>query len=119
MPARILPGKLTYCAYIPSRPTEDAYQTWIEVFFSDTPYVAKCLQQGQHQDDAGDQPIGVHGHLFIPQWFVEKWGDKVHFGRNRRAIEPYAVLPVSSQFEAKTYTAPQPCDGLRETTRAA
>src|SRR5947209_1999200 len=41
--------------------------------------------------------------LFIPQWFVTKWGDKVHFGRNRHEIEPFAVMPISSQWEAKTY----------------
>jgi aminoglycoside 6-adenylyltransferase len=33
----------TYRAYIPTRPTEDAYLLWIEEFFSDVPYVAKCL----------------------------------------------------------------------------
>ncbi len=33
----------TYRAYIPSRPTEDTYQTVIQDFFSDAPYVAKCL----------------------------------------------------------------------------
>lgn len=33
----------TYTAYIPVSPTEGAYQTWVEEFFSDVPYVAKCL----------------------------------------------------------------------------
>jgi len=33
----------TYQAYIPSRPSEDAYQTHIRDFFSDVPYVAKYL----------------------------------------------------------------------------
>jgi aminoglycoside 6-adenylyltransferase len=33
----------TYRAYIPHRPTEDAYQACIQEFFSDAPYVAKCL----------------------------------------------------------------------------
>jgi aminoglycoside 6-adenylyltransferase len=33
----------TYRAYIPHRPTAHAYQTLIEEFFSDAPYVAKCL----------------------------------------------------------------------------
>jgi len=33
----------TYQAYIPSRPSEDAYQTHIQDFFSDAPYVAKYL----------------------------------------------------------------------------
>lgn len=33
----------TYAAYIPAPPTDEAYQKWIEDFFSDAPYVAKCL----------------------------------------------------------------------------
>ena len=33
----------TYRAYIPVRPTNEAYQTMINDFFSDAPYVAKCL----------------------------------------------------------------------------
>lgn len=33
----------TYTAYIPSPPTEQDYQKMIEDFFSDAPYVAKCL----------------------------------------------------------------------------
>ena len=33
----------TYTAYIPARPDVDTYQTMVEEFFSDAPYVAKCL----------------------------------------------------------------------------
>ncbi|MBA3945663.1 MAG: aminoglycoside 6-adenylyltransferase [Herpetosiphonaceae bacterium] len=33
----------TYRAYIPTRPTDEIYQTMIRDFFSDAPYVAKCL----------------------------------------------------------------------------
>jgi aminoglycoside 6-adenylyltransferase len=33
----------TYTAYIPARPTNDTYQTVVQDFFSDAPYVAKCL----------------------------------------------------------------------------
>jgi aminoglycoside 6-adenylyltransferase len=33
----------TYTAYIPTPPTEEMYQQMIEEFFSDAPYVAKCL----------------------------------------------------------------------------
>lgn len=33
----------TYRAFIPTRPTEETYQTWIEEFFNDAPYVAKFL----------------------------------------------------------------------------
>ncbi len=33
----------SYRAYIPTRPTEHGFQQWIEEFFSDVPYVAKCL----------------------------------------------------------------------------
>jgi aminoglycoside 6-adenylyltransferase len=37
----------TYTAYIPARPTNDMYQTWINDFFTDAPYVAKCLLRGE------------------------------------------------------------------------
>jgi aminoglycoside 6-adenylyltransferase len=37
----------TYTAYIPVPPTAEAYQKWIEDFFSDAPYVAKCLRRGE------------------------------------------------------------------------
>ena len=37
----------TYKAYIPVPPTNEAYQRAIEEFFSDPPYVAKCLLRGE------------------------------------------------------------------------
>lgn len=33
----------TYTSYIPTRPTNETYQRVVEEFFSDAPYVAKCL----------------------------------------------------------------------------
>ncbi len=33
----------TYRAYLPKAPTESEYQTWINDFLTDAPYVAKCL----------------------------------------------------------------------------
>lgn len=33
----------TYTVYIPARPTAETYHRWVEEFFSDVPYVAKCL----------------------------------------------------------------------------
>lgn len=37
----------TYKAYIPVRPTKELYQTTVNDFFSDPPYVAKCLLRGE------------------------------------------------------------------------
>ena len=37
----------TYTAYIPVPPTKEVYQKAIEEFFSDAPYVAKCLLRGE------------------------------------------------------------------------
>ena len=37
----------TYRAYIPIRPTREVYLRMIEEFFSDAPYVAKCLWRGE------------------------------------------------------------------------
>lgn len=37
----------TYKAYIPTSPTNEVYQKTIEDFFSDAPYVAKCLLRGE------------------------------------------------------------------------
>jgi aminoglycoside 6-adenylyltransferase len=36
----------TYRAYIPARPDEATYQLTVNDFFSDAPYVAKCLRRG-------------------------------------------------------------------------
>lgn len=37
----------TYTAYIPKPPTNEAFQTAVEDFFSDVPYVAKCLWRNE------------------------------------------------------------------------
>ena len=37
----------TYTAYIPTRPTHDTFQTFVQEFFSDAPYVAKCLWRNE------------------------------------------------------------------------
>jgi aminoglycoside 6-adenylyltransferase len=37
----------TYRAYIPTKPTNAVYQKSIDDFFSDAPYVAKCLLRGE------------------------------------------------------------------------
>jgi aminoglycoside 6-adenylyltransferase len=37
----------TYKAYIPTRPTNEAYQLLINDFFTDVPYMAKCLLRGE------------------------------------------------------------------------
>jgi aminoglycoside 6-adenylyltransferase len=36
----------TYRAYIPARPTAAEFATFVEEFFSDVPYVVKCLRRG-------------------------------------------------------------------------
>ena len=37
----------TYTAYIPAPPTDEVYQKVVEDFFSDVPYVAKCLRRDE------------------------------------------------------------------------
>ena len=37
----------TYQAYIPTRPTKEAYQLLINDFFTDVPYMGKCLLRGE------------------------------------------------------------------------
>ena len=37
----------TYKAYIPTRPTNEAYQLLINDFFTDVPYMGKCLLRGE------------------------------------------------------------------------
>jgi len=37
----------SYTGYIPVRPTNEMYQTAVNDFFSDPPYVAKCLRRGE------------------------------------------------------------------------
>ena len=37
----------THTAYLPSRPSNEAFQIAVNDFFSDVPYVAKCLRRGE------------------------------------------------------------------------
>jgi aminoglycoside 6-adenylyltransferase len=37
----------SYSAYTPKVPTNGLYQKWIQDFFSDAPYAAKCLRRGE------------------------------------------------------------------------
>ncbi len=37
----------SYSAYVPKLPSEDEYQTWINDFLTDPPYVAKCLWRNE------------------------------------------------------------------------
>lgn len=37
----------TYKAYLPTRPTNELYQTAVNDFFSDPPYAAKCILRGE------------------------------------------------------------------------
>lgn len=37
----------TYQSYIPTPPTAELFQRWVEEFFSDVPYVAKCLWRNE------------------------------------------------------------------------
>lgn len=37
----------TYAAYVPVQPTEQEFRAFVEEFFSDVPYVAKCLQRDE------------------------------------------------------------------------
>lgn len=37
----------THCAYLPKAPTENEYQTWVNDFLTDAPYVAKCLWRAE------------------------------------------------------------------------
>ena len=37
----------TYQAYVPTRPTKEAYQLLINDFFTDVPYMGKCLLRGE------------------------------------------------------------------------
>lgn len=41
--------------------------------------------------------------LVIPQWFVNKWGQYVNIATSRFDYEPFAMLPISSKHEGKTY----------------
>ena len=41
------PRPPTYKAYVPGRPDEETYLTWVNDFFSDAPYVAKFLRRDE------------------------------------------------------------------------
>jgi aminoglycoside 6-adenylyltransferase len=63
----------TYSAYIPTRPSEETYQKVVEDFFSDAPYVAKCLWRGELLPLKWCLDYDMK-HLFLRQmleWWIE------------------------------------------------
>jgi aminoglycoside 6-adenylyltransferase len=69
--ARMLPP--TYMAYVPARPDAETYQKVIEDFFSDAPYVAKCLWRGDLLPLKWCLDYDMK-HLFLRQmleWWIE------------------------------------------------
>jgi len=88
-------GAPTYTAYIPTPPSNEVYQKVIEDFFSDVPYVAKCLRRDELMPAKYCLDFDMK-HIFLRQmldWLMEcdrDWSVPTGFlGRGlKRALPP-------------------------------
>ena len=93
----------TYTAYIPVPPTEGAYQTWVEEFFSDVPYVAKCLWRDELMPAKCCLDFDMK-HKYLRQmleWRIEidhNWS--VSTGANGKGLKKQLPPTIWSQLES-------------------
>ena len=95
----------TYAAYIPKRPTEEIFQKVIEDFFSDVPYVAKCLLRDELMPAKWCLDFDMK-HVFLRQmleWRVELDHDwSAPAGNLGKGLKKKMPLRIWSALE-KTY----------------
>jgi aminoglycoside 6-adenylyltransferase len=98
--ASMLPA--TGKAYIPKPPTLDAYLIWINDFFSDVPYVAKCLWRGELLPVKWCLDYDMK-HIYLRQlleWRAEmdhNWS--VPIGSLGKGLKRYLPLDIWEQLE--------------------
>ena len=102
----------TGTAYIPKPPTHEAYLTWINDFFSDAPYVAKCLWRGELLPAKWCLDYDMK-HIYLRQlleWRVEIDHDwSVPIGSLGKGLKKYLPPELWSELE-KCYAGAQPED---------
>ena len=91
-----------YKAYIPTPPTKDLYQKTIEDFFSDAPYVAKCLLRGELFPTKWALDYDMK-HIFLRamlEWRLELDHDwSVPTGALGKGLKKYLPPEIWSQLE--------------------
>jgi len=106
----ILPS--TGKAYIPKPPTLEAYLTWINDFFSDAPYVAKCLWRGELLPVKWCLDYDMK-HVYLRQ--VLEWRAEMHHnwsvpvGSLGKGLKKYLPLDIWTELE-KCYAGARPED---------
>jgi len=102
----------TGTAYVPKQPTREAYLTWINDFFSDAPYVAKCLWRGELLPVKWCLDYDMK-HIYLRQlleWRVEIDHDwSVPIGSLGKGLKKYLPPELWSEFE-KCYAGAHPED---------
>ena len=95
----------TYQAYIPTRPTNEVYQKAIEDFFSDAPYVAKCLLRGELFPAKWALDYDMK-HIFLRMmlgWWIEiDHGWSIPVGALGKGLRKHLPREIWSQLE-ETY----------------
>ena len=92
----------THKAYIPTRPTNEVYQKSIEDFFSDAPYVAKCLLRGELFPVKWCLDFDMK-HVFLRpmlEWRIEiDHGWSIHVGALGKGLKKHLPPEIWSQLE--------------------
>lgn len=105
----------TYTAYIPTPPTDEAYQKVVEDFFSDAPYVAKCLWRDELLPAKWCLDYDMK-HIFLRQileWWVELDHDwSVPTGHLGRGLKKRLPPEIWSQLES-TYVGARTADNWK------
>lgn len=96
----------TYTAHIPTRPSEVTFQTFVEEFFSDAPYVAKCLWRDELLPAKWCLDYDMKHNYLRPmlEWWVEthhKWS--LPMGVLGKGLKQYLPSHIWSQLEG-TYS---------------
>jgi aminoglycoside 6-adenylyltransferase len=102
----------TYRAYLPTRPTNEVYQILINDFFSDVPYMAKCLLRGELFPAKWCLDYDMkHVHLRpMLEWHVGLQHDwSVAVGSLGKGLKKYLPPELWSQLEA-TYAGADVAD---------
>jgi len=96
----------TYTAYVPLPPTDDTYQTVVNDFFTDAPYVAKCLWRDELLPAKWCLDYDMK-HIYLRQmleWRMEcdhNWS--VPMGALGKGLKRHLPAEIWSQLE-RTYT---------------
>ena len=105
----------TYKAYIPTSPTNEVYQKTIEDFFSDVPYVAKCLLRGELFPIKWALDYDMK-HLFLRvmlEWRVQLDHDwSMPIGALGKGLKKHLSAEVWSQLE-ETYVGADMADNWK------